>query len=220
MSKTVMRNFAFAYPTFSHRAYCLLRSRIIKERFLDEIGQYLPRSGRAIEIGCGFGLFALYFASVNRELQITGVDVNERRIAIAEEAKSVLKIENVDFKVGDARELTIHAGVDAIYMLDLLHHIPLAAGTQLLKQCRDKLADGGVLIIKDVATRPVLKMAFTWLLDVAMTGGELPNYRSRSHMIEEIRALGFKVVRHSLIDVLPYPHELYVCTKSMRVIDA
>ena len=30
--------------------------------FLDEIGQYLPRGGRILDFGCGFGLFSLYFA--------------------------------------------------------------------------------------------------------------------------------------------------------------
>lgn len=194
--------------------YCLLRFRIIKRRFLEEIGQYLPQRGNAIEVGCGFGLFSLYFGSAHPDLHITGVDLNERRISIAENARNALHIDNVDFRVGDARRLDIPAGVDAVYMLDVLHHIPLPAGIELLRKCRESLTGRGVLIIKDVDTRPFWKMAFTWLLDVAMTGGEFPNYRSKQHMIGELRELGFSVVRHSLIDILPYPHELYVCTKS------
>lgn len=211
-----LRNFIWAYPTALHRLYCLLRFRIIKARFLEEIGQYLPEQGEAMEIGCGFGLFALYFGSLRPGLSITGLDLNAHRISIAEKARTALQIGNVSFRVGDARQLSIPDGVDAIYMLDLLHHIPTARGTDLLKHCCDHLADDGILIIKDVDTRPFYKMAFTWLLDFVMTGGEVPNYRSKRHMSEELRKLGFAVVRHSLIDILPYPHELYICTKAPR----
>ncbi len=210
------RRLVLAYPTFLHRLYCLLRFRIIKSRFLAEIGQYLPTEGRAIEIGCGFGLFALHFGAAHPGLRITGVDLDERRIAIAEHARSSLGIENVEFAHGDARRLALPADFDAIYMLDLLHHIPLASGRELLALCHERLTQEGVLIIKDVDTRPLLKMAFTWILDVVMTGGELPNYRSKDSMIAELRDLGFNVVRHSLIDFLPYPHELYICTKTPR----
>jgi hypothetical protein len=56
-------------------------------------------------------------------------------------------------------------------------------------------------------------MAFTWLLDVLMTKGERPHYWSRADLTDALRAIGFSVVRLPMVDVLPYPHELYVCMK-------
>jgi SAM-dependent methyltransferase len=53
------------------------------QRFLDEIGQYLPERGRVLDLGCGFGLFSLYYASVHPGLRLEGLDRNPRRIAMA-----------------------------------------------------------------------------------------------------------------------------------------
>jgi hypothetical protein len=48
-----------AYDDRIVRAYCRVRFSILRDRFLFEIGQYLPRTGRVLDVGCGFGLFAL-----------------------------------------------------------------------------------------------------------------------------------------------------------------
>ena len=75
-----------AYDDWIVRAYCWGRFWILRQRFLDEVGQYLPRAGRVLDLGCGFGLFSLYYASVRPGLQIEGFDLNPRRIAMAREA--------------------------------------------------------------------------------------------------------------------------------------
>ena len=46
-----------------------------------------------------------------------------------------------------------------------------------------------------------------------MTRGERPEYWSVADMTETLRKPGFDVIRYAMVDVLPYPHELYVCTK-------
>ena len=48
---------AYDHPVV--RAYAWGRFQIFRQRFLDEIGQYLPERGVALDVGCGFGLFAL-----------------------------------------------------------------------------------------------------------------------------------------------------------------
>ena len=64
------------------------------QRFLDEIGQYLPERGRVLDLGCGFGLFSLYYASVYPGLRVEGLDRNPRRIAMAQ-AVATLTAPNV-----------------------------------------------------------------------------------------------------------------------------
>lgn len=203
-----------AYPSFAIRLYSLIRFRIIRERFLEELGQYMPASGNVLEIGCGFGLFSLYFGLARPGLKILGVDLNEGRIAAAQDAKSRLDVDNVEFKVDDARDIDLVDGLDVIYMLDILHHIPPDSARALLRQCYDHLDAGGLLIVKDVDTRPRYKMAFTWLLDVLMTKGEFPDYWSHDDMMGALEECGFQVHRHALVDVLPYPHQLYICRKT------
>jgi predicted RNA methylase len=48
------------------RLYCFVRFKIIHLRFLEEIEQYLPNEGDILDLGCGFGLFALYIASASQ----------------------------------------------------------------------------------------------------------------------------------------------------------
>jgi hypothetical protein len=69
--------------------------------------------------------------------------------------------------------------------------------------------------VKDVDTRPRYKMAFTWLLDYAMTGGERPEYWSSADLTRELRDTGFSVIRYAMIDVMPYPHVCYACVKPL-----
>jgi len=202
-----------AYDSFIVRLYCLVRFRILRGRFLEEISQFLPAEGKVFEIGCGFGLFGLYFARVSPRLVIRGVDVDAQRIQLAQRAQRRLGLDNVDFAVGDALTVRLPDGLDGCYALDLLHHLPRRAARSLIAHVYEQLRPGGVFIVKDVDTRPRYKMAFTWLLDVMMTRGERPQYWSVADMTGELRTPGFDVIRYAMVDVLPYPHELYVCTK-------
>jgi SAM-dependent methyltransferase len=202
-----------AYDSYIVRLYCLLRFRILRGRFLEEISQFLPAEGNVFEVGCGFGLFGLYFARVSPRLVIRGVDVDEHRILLAQRARQRLGLGNAAFAVGDALTVRLPDGLDACYVLDLLHHLPRNAARSLIAHVYDQLRPGGVFIVKDVDTRPRYKMAFTWLLDVLMTRGERPEYWGVADMTETLRTPGFDVIRYAMVDVLPYPHELYVCTK-------
>jgi predicted O-methyltransferase YrrM len=202
-----------AYDSTFVRAYCVARFRIIRGRFLEEISQFLPRTGNVLEIGCGFGLFGLYFARALPELTLHGFDQDDRRIELAEDARRRLDVKNITFAVGDARTEVLPQSLDAVYTLDIVHHLEPEAARDVLVRVYQSLRPGGTLIVKDVDTRPRYKMAFTWLLDVAMTHGERPNYWSRADLTEALRTIGFSVVRYSMVDALPYPHELYVCMK-------
>lgn len=209
-----LRRIVRSYPSFLVRLYCVIRFRIMRLRFLEEIGQYLPRSGHVLEVGCGFGLFALYFASTNPEIDLTARDIDEHRIDIARRSQRQLGLRNVDFQVADARNGDLDGGpFEAVYMLDLLHHIPPGYADQLIHRIYEELRPGGVLLVKDVDVRPRYKMAFTWLLDVLMTGGERPDYWSSAELALLLSETGFKVFRHSMTDALPYPHQLFVAIK-------
>lgn len=195
------------------RAYCVARFRIIHQRFLDELLQFLPKEGTVLELGCGFGLFGLYFAQYHPGLTLHGLDLNRQRIEMAQRAAVALNVSNVTFYPGDATTLQLTETYDAIYMLDIMHHIPPDQMPRLLEQLQARLRPGGVLLIKDVDTFPRRKRYFTWLLDVLMTRGELPHYWPSHQMIALLRAAGFQVFSHDMVDILPYPHRLYFCLK-------
>ncbi len=202
-----------AFDDWIVRAYCRGRFTIIRQRFLEEIGQYLPPSGRVLDLGCGFGLFSLYFASCHRDLRITGIDLNRNRIAMAQKAAATLGLTNVSYEHGNAEDFSGERRFDAIYMLDILHHLPPAAVMTLLTQLAQALEPHGRLIIKEVDAAPALKRWFTRALDWGMHPRGAVHYWLAATLQRLLEDLGFTVHRHAMIDFLPYPHVLYICER-------
>jgi 2-polyprenyl-3-methyl-5-hydroxy-6-metoxy-1,4-benzoquinol methylase len=209
----IMRAVVRAYDQRSVRLYCQLRFQIIRGRFLEEIGQYLPTEGTVVDIGCGFGLFGLYFALSRPGLRIVGIDKQVRRIDIATKAAARLSAQNVSFSVGDAETYVQQGSVQAAYMLDILHHIPRQSAYSLITTLADALTPDGRLIIKDIETKPAYKVLFTWALDKAMDWRAPVDYWHPIHVRRLLESQGLTVVKHSMVDYLPYPHAIYVATK-------
>ena len=210
MRSATVRSIIRAYDDPVVRAYCWLRFGILRQRFLDEIGQYLPEEGPVLDIGCGFGLFSLYYAATGPRRFVRGLDVNARRIALARRAAGRLGIDNVAYAEGDARDFKGDGEVAGAYMLDIVHHIPPGTVAPLLRRLRRCLAPGRRLLVKDVDTRPAPKRWFTWALDKAMAPTAPVHYWSADELQSTLEACGFRVRRHLMVDLLPYPHVLYV----------
>ena len=202
-----------AYDDRVVRAYCWGRFWILRQRFLAEIGRHLPPSGSVLDIGCGFGLFSLYYAQVSPRLALRGLDINPGRIAMARRAAERLGLSNVTYEVGDAVAYRADAEYAGAYMLDIVHHIPEDAVRPLVEQLFKALAIGGRLIIKDVDTRPAYKRWFTHVLDRLMDPKTPVRYWSAEELEALLLEVGFRVQRQRMPDYLPYPHVLYVCER-------
>jgi SAM-dependent methyltransferase len=202
-----------AYDDWIVRGYCWGRFWILRQRFLDEIGQYLPERGRVLDLGCGFGLFSLYYASIRPELRLEGFDRNARRIAMARAAARTLGLTNVRYEAGDVMDFRGVEAFDAAYMLDIVHHIPEEAVRPLLEQVAKILPAGGRLLIKDVDRRPAYKRWFTHALDKVMDPGTPVQYWDAEALTRLLGEVGFSVHRHLMVDFLPYPHILYICER-------
>lgn len=202
-----------AYDDRVVQAYCWGRFWILRQRFLDEIGQYLPQRGRVLDIGCGFGLFSLYYASVAPGLALRGLDRNPRRIAMGQRAAARLGLGNVTYEVADARDWRADGDYDAVYMLDIVHHVDEESVRPLLEQLLKAVRPGGRLLIKDVDTRPAWKRWFTLALDRLMDPRTPVRYWAADELQALLSELGFRVYRHLLVDYLPYPHILYICER-------
>jgi len=215
MGTSAIRDIVRSYSSPSIKAYAGIRFLIL-QAFLEEIDQYLPLTGRVLDLGCGFGLFSLYFARRQPNRQLVGVDMHRGRIDQARRSAGLLGLHNVEYRTGNVLTLKPEGMFDAIYMLDVLHHLPAASVPRLLAQLKDKLRPGGVLLLKEVADRPWPKMWFTLVLDRAMVGFSDPiKYWSPGELSSLVGSLGFDVKHHRMRDVLPYPHVLYVCRKDM-----
>lgn len=176
------------------------------------MGQYLPRQGNILDVGCGFGLFSLYFAGEpGRNIQ--GFDLNAERIAAAQAAARILNIGNVTFSHDDARGFAANGTLDAAFMVDIIHHIPVASARNLLQEIAASIRPGGALVVKDIARRPAWKKWFTWLLDKAMDFRAPVHYWEVDELRAELQKHFAQVDVQSMPDILPYPHVLYICRK-------
>jgi 2-polyprenyl-3-methyl-5-hydroxy-6-metoxy-1,4-benzoquinol methylase len=202
-----------AYDDWVIRSYCRVRFLILRERFLDEIGQYLPPRGAVLDLGCGFGLFSLYYAQMLPDLTFHGLDLDARRIGIARAAGTRLGLPNVEYAVGDVRQFRAAQEYAGAYMLDIVHHIAPDAVRPLLAELHATLAPGGCLLVKDVDRRPAYKRWFTHALDLLVCPGSPPHYWAAATLQATLEDVGFQVHRHAMVDLLPYPHVLYICRK-------
>jgi len=202
-----------AYDDWVIRSYCRVRFLILRQRFLDEISQYLPRRGAVLDLGCGFGLFSLYYAQTLPDLTVHGVDLDARRVGIAREAARRLGLANVEYAVGDVRDFRAGRQYAGAYMLDIVHHIEPEAVPLLLTELHAALAPSACLVVKDVDSRPAYKRWFTHALDLLVSPGSPPHYWPAETLQAALENAGFEVYRHAMVDLLPYPHVLYVCRK-------
>ena len=124
MHSATVKRIIRAYDDPIVRAYCWVRFGILRQRFLDEIGQYLPEAGPVLDIGCGFGLFSLYYAATGPRRFVRGLDLSGGRIALARRAAARLGLDNVAYEEADARDFKGDGEVAAAYMLDIVHHVP------------------------------------------------------------------------------------------------
>jgi 2-polyprenyl-3-methyl-5-hydroxy-6-metoxy-1,4-benzoquinol methylase len=116
------------------------------------IVEVLPSAGRVLEVGCGHGLFSGYLARRSPGLQVLGVDIDADKIAVAA-ASEPLASGRLDFAVGDSGSVP-DGPWDAVVLVDVLYLLDEAAQRALLESCAASLAPGGVLVVKDMATRP------------------------------------------------------------------
>jgi 2-polyprenyl-3-methyl-5-hydroxy-6-metoxy-1,4-benzoquinol methylase len=202
---------AYDHPVV--RAYAWGRFQIFRQRFLDEIGQYLPERGIALDVGCGFGLFALYFAQLHPDLEIQGFDLSETRIQMAQRAAAKLGVSNVTFRVDDARTLKADGRYSAAYLLDIVHHVPEETVSPMLSELHRALAPGAHLLVKDLDTSPSWQRLFAHGLDLAMSPSSPVRYWPTEELSGLLARTGFEVKQHAMVDYLPYPHVLYVCTR-------
>lgn len=110
----------------------------------------IPREAKIIDLGCGYGFmdYMLYFLSEKR--QIIGVDYDEAKIKVAQNAPAAEYITNeqIRFDVADITSFEFEAA-DIFVLSDVLHYLPYNEQDNILEKCIANLAPGGKIIIRD-----------------------------------------------------------------------
>ena len=123
-----------------------LRIKLKLEKNYETIHSLIPKEGKILDIGCGYGFmdYALYFASPHRN--ITGIDYDEEKIQVAKNCLS--KDENINFITANAIDFSFE-NYDVVIMADMLHYLNTATQKKLVEKCCRSLKPGGMLLIRD-----------------------------------------------------------------------
>jgi len=177
----------------------------------EAVESHVPRKGRILDFGCGFGMLSNFLALKSLDRRVLGIDLNRDRIAVAE--RSSKGHPEVSFQLGDVRDFQ---GIpfDAVVMTDVLHHISDDKVRMLLQIIRSCLSDNGTLVVLDVDRSPLGKFLTTYVIDRLLNLTRSLHYRSRDLLMRLLGQSGLWV--HQAIPAdqgLPLSDVIYLCTK-------
>ncbi len=172
-------------------------------RVLDAV----PHSASLLDIGAGHGVFATLVRARDAR-RVVGVEPDVRKVRPIAGVESVIGFDDV-----------VTGTFDAISIIDVLYKIPIADWDALLIRCRERLAVGGILIIKEQDPTARIKNAWNALQEriataLHLTLGESFTYEAPSAFLSRLTRLGFLEARSKRIDFgYPHPHVLYVAKR-------
>jgi 16S rRNA G1207 methylase RsmC len=92
-----------------------------------------PGPGRILDLGCGYGVIGLAIAAQVPEAVVTGVDVNERAVLLADENAARLGLTNYRATTA-ARELAGEPGAEPAQYDEIWSNPPIRIGKQALHE--------------------------------------------------------------------------------------
>ncbi|MEJ7587120.1 MAG: 1-acyl-sn-glycerol-3-phosphate acyltransferase [Ferruginibacter sp.] len=123
-----------------------MKVKLSLEKHYQLFHDILPKEGKLLDIGCGYGFmsYMLNFAAPQRE--ITGIDYDEEKIKTASHCFD--RPGNLRFDVADAMQYPFE-NYSAIVIADVLHYLQPPEQTALVEKCIRHLRPGGTIIIRD-----------------------------------------------------------------------
>jgi 2-polyprenyl-3-methyl-5-hydroxy-6-metoxy-1,4-benzoquinol methylase len=100
-----------------------------------------------LDLGCGVGLLAFYLRERGCRQSVLGLDLDARKIGHGQRIAQN-HYEDVNLRCQDVQQpLPDFSG--NVVLFDVLHYLPLEQQTILLTQLAERIAPGGMLIIRD-----------------------------------------------------------------------
>ena len=121
-SDPLIQRIVNAYDDPVVRAYCTVRFMILRQRFLFEIGQYLPDAGTVLDIGCGSGRYCVEYLRMGKN--VVGVDMAAQMLQIAERiCKSEFPDGRVTFRCANYLDCKFDEKFDAAVLMGLFDYV-------------------------------------------------------------------------------------------------
>jgi predicted exporter/SAM-dependent methyltransferase len=168
------------------------RFKILLDPMFSRLASFLDSPRHIIDIGCGYGVPAVWLLSLFPQAKVYGLDPDRRRATIAARAFG----DRGSATVGKAPDLPAAspAQVDTALMLDMIHLISDDELRLTLQRLHDKIVLGGKLILRTTvpSRKPVpwLRRIEEWRLKALHL---TPHFRSSEEVTALLSEAGFMV---------------------------
>lgn len=143
-----------------------LRIKLRLEKDYDFFNNIIPREASVVDLGCGYGFLSVMLGLVSENRQITGMDYDEQKIAVARNVSRHMK--HIHFSSGDITSGEIPKG-DVYILNDVLHYLPVNLQLRVLDQCMEAIPDNGMIIFRDADTELKRRTRFTKFTEIQST---------------------------------------------------
>lgn len=196
---------------YSSPFYVSLWSRIrLGHAGYEFVEQHVPRAGKILDLGCGYGLFSNYLALRSQERIITGLELNSRKLKYADKG-----LNNVHFRNSDILAESPIEHYDCVVLLHVLHHLKSFEEQEaILRKCIGLTNARGLLVILEVDDYPLAKYVLAHVVDHVLYPMQKIYYRPRKPMEQTLKEMGLLVKSYPMHAGRPFPHFLYVGQKA------
>ncbi len=127
------------YAAFVENGMMNFLVRLARYKFA---ARMMRRTDRVLEVGCGSGLGSVFMSQ--HCAHVTGIDVKTTEI---DEARAYARRTNVDFRVADLFDATDLGDFDVVVNLDVIEHMPIEQGRDLVRGLAARLKPDGMLVL-------------------------------------------------------------------------
>jgi len=206
----------FKYAPIRVRLHILIRSLFFDFSLIEP---YVKESGRFLDIGCGYGAWALTMASLKPDSRVIGIDPDASKILVGNEAIQNLGLGNIELCVSSAQSLDWD-DLRLITIIDVLYLLPYSDQEIILSNAFKNLDSGGRLLLKEMSQNPRWKFIWNWIEEyiavkiIKITSGDRFYFRKAEEWQMVLSSLGFRVntIRMDKGDL--HPHILFIGEKN------
>jgi len=164
------------------------------------------------DVGCGSGQFLLLLSEFAQPSYLFGIEISEKLIHNATTLFSSLPEKNYDFKTYDGSNFPMELReMDVIFIIDVLHHVPLKSQENFLQDLIQMMKPGARLVLKDInaASGLVYINKIHDLVFAGEIGNEMTMERAKSLLIKN----GLNIIEQEKRTMYVYPHYTIVAKK-------